>query len=173
MPNPGRPQYQDIIDEAWGDQVADRVVRRYVDDVERDADLAGFTPAELAGQLVAIVPAAPASPYLQRHDGALWRGEPAAIDGAPGVGLIVKVAANAWCTSSDIGFATCLFAEPFPNACLGVVPSSCQGSDSSEWLTMLHPEYTNKSQFVFVPRTWNGGGHPGGDFAVSYVAWGN
>jgi hypothetical protein len=173
MPNPGRPQYQDIIDEAWGDQVADRVVRRYVDAVERDDDLAGFTPAELAGQLIAIVPALPAAPYLQEHDGAKWRGMPAAVDGGEG-GLILKTSnGNTWATSSDVGFVQVNFVEPFPNACLGVALSSCQGSDGSEWLALLHQEYTSKNAFIFVPRTWSGGGHPGGDFSVNYLAWGN
>jgi hypothetical protein len=52
--NPARPQYQDIIDEAWGDQVADHVIRRYADKAERDADLAGIAPADLDGQVVAL-----------------------------------------------------------------------------------------------------------------------
>jgi arginase family enzyme len=38
---------------------------------------------------------------------------------------------------------------------------------------MLHPEYTNRYGFVFAPRTWGGGGHPGGSFAVQYIAWGD
>jgi hypothetical protein len=71
LTNPGRPQYQDIIDEAWGDQVADMVVRRYPDAAARDADLAGIAPATLAGQLIAIVPAAGA-PYFEQHDGAAF-----------------------------------------------------------------------------------------------------
>jgi hypothetical protein len=73
MPNPNRPQYQDTIEETWGDAVADTVVRRYANTADRDADLAGFTPAELGGQVVAIVPGAGVLPYCQQHDGAGWR----------------------------------------------------------------------------------------------------
>jgi hypothetical protein len=72
LSNPVRPQLNDIIDEAWGDQVADMVVRRYPDVASRDADLGAFTAATLAGQLVAIVPALPGVPYLQQHNGAGW-----------------------------------------------------------------------------------------------------
>jgi hypothetical protein len=69
--NPDRPQYQDIIDEAWGQSVADHVIRRYRDAAERDADLAGISPADLAGQVVAIVDPA-GVPFLEQHDGAAW-----------------------------------------------------------------------------------------------------
>jgi hypothetical protein len=68
--NPDRPQFQDTIDEAWGQSVADHVVRRYPDAAARDADLA-LPPAELAGQVVAIGPAA-GPVHLQCHDGATW-----------------------------------------------------------------------------------------------------
>ena len=54
MTNPNRPQYQETIESAWGQAVADTVVRRYATAAERDADLAAFTPAELKGQLVAV-----------------------------------------------------------------------------------------------------------------------
>jgi hypothetical protein len=88
MPNPNRPQYQDTIEETWGQAVADTVVRRYTSSADRDADLAGFTPAELAGQIVAIVPGAPALPHLQIHDGTAWAdygtfGRVASIVGPP------------------------------------------------------------------------------------------
>ena len=66
MTNPARPQYQDVIDEAWGGQVADHVIRRYADNAERDADLAGLTAAELSGQTIIV-----AAKY-QRHDGTAW-----------------------------------------------------------------------------------------------------
>jgi hypothetical protein len=72
-PNPDRPQYQDTIEETWGQAVADMVVRRYATTADRDADLGGFTPAELAGQVVAILLGGEV--FLQRHDGAAWRGE--------------------------------------------------------------------------------------------------
>jgi hypothetical protein len=74
LSNPVRPQFEDIIDEAWGDQVADMVVRRYVDTAARDADLAGFDPTTLAGQVVGIVPAVPGVPFLQIHNGSGWVG---------------------------------------------------------------------------------------------------
>jgi hypothetical protein len=72
MPNPNRPQYQDTIEETWGQAVADTVVRRYTSSADRDADLAGFTPAQLTGQVVAIAPGAGALPYLMQHNGAAW-----------------------------------------------------------------------------------------------------
>jgi hypothetical protein len=72
MPNPNRPQYQDTIEETWGQAVADTVVRRYANSADRDADLAGLTPAELAGQVVAIAPGGGAAAYLQQHDGTQW-----------------------------------------------------------------------------------------------------
>jgi hypothetical protein len=72
LSNPVRPEFQDIIDEAWGDQVSDMVVRRYVDTAARDSDLGAFTPATLDGQVVAIVPAPPGVPYLQQHNGIGW-----------------------------------------------------------------------------------------------------
>jgi hypothetical protein len=72
MPNPDRPQYQDTIEETWGQAVADTVVRRYATTADRDADLGAFPPAELAGQVVVIVPGAGATPYLQIHNGVAW-----------------------------------------------------------------------------------------------------
>jgi hypothetical protein len=56
MPNPNRPQYQDTIEETWGQAVADTVVRRYANTADRDADFEGRPGAELIGQLVAITP---------------------------------------------------------------------------------------------------------------------
>jgi len=81
MPNPNRPAFGDVIDETWGQIVADEVVRRYASVAERDSDLVGFTPAQLAGQVVAIVPAGPLAtsgpPWLEVHDGVGWRPSPA------------------------------------------------------------------------------------------------
>ena len=54
MPNPARPQYQDIIESTWGQAVADTVIRRYATAAARDADLAAFTPAQLLGQVVTV-----------------------------------------------------------------------------------------------------------------------
>jgi hypothetical protein len=76
MPNPTRPSFGEVIDETWGDLVADQVIRRYVNAAERDADLVGFTPADLAGQVIAIMPGAGVPPYLQQHDGAGWHSIP-------------------------------------------------------------------------------------------------
>jgi len=50
MANPARPVTLDIIDTAWGRAVADSVVRVYPNAATRDADLAGFSAAELLGQ---------------------------------------------------------------------------------------------------------------------------
>jgi hypothetical protein len=49
MPNPRFPQKDEKIDSPWGGSVAGTVVRRYATEGERDADLAGFTPAQLLG----------------------------------------------------------------------------------------------------------------------------
>jgi hypothetical protein len=73
MPNPTRPQYKQIIESTWGLAVADTVTRRYASNAERDTDLAGFTAAQLAGQLIAIVPGPPNYPTLQFHNGTGWR----------------------------------------------------------------------------------------------------
>jgi hypothetical protein len=172
MPNPNRPQYQDTIEETWGQAVADTVVRRYANTADRDADLAGFTPAELMGQLVVIAAGVPAIPYIQEHDGARWRGLPAERDGIAGDGLLLK-AGDAWGISDGTGFCRVTFVEPFPNACLGVACSNSQAEDGSEWLAMMHYEYTSRSNFIFVPRSFAGAGHPGGNFHVQYLAWGN
>ena len=66
MTNPARPEFQDIIDEAWGDQVADHVIRRYPDTATRDADL----PAPEVGQVVAITGGA--APRLQVRTATGW-----------------------------------------------------------------------------------------------------
>jgi hypothetical protein len=73
MPNPNRPQYQDTIEETWGQAVADTVVRRYANTADRDADLGSIAPDQLNGQLIAIAPGGGADPYLQQHNGAGWR----------------------------------------------------------------------------------------------------
>ena len=65
--NPARPQFQDVIDEAWGDQVADHVIRRFATAGDRDTDLAGIAAADLAGQLVTV------GNGPQLHDGTAWR----------------------------------------------------------------------------------------------------
>jgi hypothetical protein len=71
MQNPARPSFGDVIDEGWGDLTADRVVRRYATTAERDLDLTGIDPADLAGQVVTIT--APGGyPYEQVHDGTRW-----------------------------------------------------------------------------------------------------
>jgi hypothetical protein len=80
MPNPNRPQYQDTIEETWGQAVADTVLRRYANTADRDADLAGFAPAQLAGQVVTIA-ASGSLPLLQQHDGAGWRNLPGPLYG--------------------------------------------------------------------------------------------
>jgi hypothetical protein len=87
MPNPNRPQYQDTIEETWGQAVADTVVRRYASTADRDADLAGFSPAELAGQVVVVLRGAGLPPQVHTHDGAAWRvlGEPFIIAAELGV----------------------------------------------------------------------------------------
>jgi hypothetical protein len=82
MPNPNRPQYQDTIEETWGQAVADTVVRRYTSTADRDADLAGFTPAQLAGQVVTVQPAG-AQPVAEIHDGTAWAPMPRVQGGEP------------------------------------------------------------------------------------------
>jgi hypothetical protein len=81
--NPTRPVAGDPIAEDWGQGVADRVIRRYPSEADRDLDLAGFAPAELAGQMVAICPAGAAA-YLTLHDGASWTVPAGGGGGPPG-----------------------------------------------------------------------------------------
>jgi hypothetical protein len=77
MANPDRPDFGQVIDETWGQIVADTVVRRYATTADRDADLVGFTPAQLAGQTVAIIPTDGSPAWLELHDGTGWRPTPA------------------------------------------------------------------------------------------------
>jgi hypothetical protein len=51
MPNPDRPTNGETIADAWGRAVADSVVRVYPNAATRDADLTGFTAADLRGQV--------------------------------------------------------------------------------------------------------------------------
>jgi hypothetical protein len=80
MPNPARPSFDEVIAETWGDAVSDTVVRRFATAAARDADLAGFTPAQLRGQVVWLDTPA----QLQYHDGTTWHpvAQPADILGA-------------------------------------------------------------------------------------------
>ena len=52
MSNPARPVSGNVIDTVWGLNVADAVVRTYPNAASRDADLTGFTSADLLGQVV-------------------------------------------------------------------------------------------------------------------------
>ncbi|HEX3454371.1 MAG TPA: hypothetical protein VHS03_07080 [Gaiellaceae bacterium] len=62
-----------MIDETWGDLVADHVIRRYANPAERDADLAGFTVDELKGQVCVLgTMVGGLRPYLEIHNGAAW-----------------------------------------------------------------------------------------------------
>jgi hypothetical protein len=71
MANPSRPNFKDVIDNQWGTLVANQVVRRYANAAERDADLAGFAPADLAGQ-VCLLTAVGYKMLYQVHNGASW-----------------------------------------------------------------------------------------------------
>jgi len=94
MANPVRPAFEDVIQESWGDAVADTVVRRYATVAERDADLAGFTAAQLKGQVCTV-----ATPLVlvYVHDGARWVGQERLIDrvAITGTGLSVTIGAAA------------------------------------------------------------------------------
>jgi hypothetical protein len=103
MPNPNRPQYQDTVEETWGQAVADTVVRRYANTADRDADLAGFTPAELAGQLVTIAPGGGVLPWLASHDGNAWQDiAPTPKFGNPFVGAAPPGPARLYVTTNAI-----------------------------------------------------------------------
>ncbi|HEX3453130.1 MAG TPA: hypothetical protein VHS03_00780 [Gaiellaceae bacterium] len=85
MPNPNRPQYQDTIEETWGQAVADTVVRRYANTADRDADFAGRPGAELIGQVVAMTPPGGRA-YLQEYvEGLGWTQMPIMYAGSAGV----------------------------------------------------------------------------------------
>jgi hypothetical protein len=79
--NPARPAYQDVIDEAWGDQVADHVIRRYPDAAARDLDLSGVAAVDLQGQVVVLVPAG-GIPHFEYYDqaAAKWLPIPSGFD---------------------------------------------------------------------------------------------
>jgi hypothetical protein len=97
MPNPIRPSFGEVIDETWGDLVADHVVRRYVNAAERDADLAGLTAAELAGQVVVLVPGpAGTPPQIQLHDGTGWVTEPRVAAGFDGYSVVTTDTWGNW-----------------------------------------------------------------------------
>ncbi len=79
MPNPTRPQYQEIIESSWGRAVADTVVRRYSSTAERGADLAGIPVDELEGASGGDRPglgSGPARPVLSRAMEHRFRGSP-------------------------------------------------------------------------------------------------
>lgn len=72
MANPARPNFKDVIDNQWGQLTADRVTRRYANAAERDADLAGFAPADLAGQVCILTAAVGTKMLWQVHNGTVW-----------------------------------------------------------------------------------------------------
>jgi hypothetical protein len=119
MPNPTRPIFGEVIDETWGDLVADHVVRQYANAAERDADFAGFAPADLQGQLVGINPPPPVINYLQQHDGTAWHPRP-----------IVRAIRGSGLTDaySQIQFA---FGITFPGTPVVVASPSAQNEDGS------------------------------------------
>ena len=92
MANPSRPAFEEVIQESWGDAVADTVVRRYATVAERDADLLGFSAAQLKGQVCTV-----AAPLMLQyvHDGARWVGQERLVDRVPitGTGTSVLVTA--------------------------------------------------------------------------------
>jgi hypothetical protein len=154
MPNPNRPQYQDTIEETWGQAVADTVVRRYANTADRDADLAGFTPAELNGQLIVIAPGGGVTPILEQHDGASW--------------VRQKLLA---CTSNDggmtdaNGYLSLNFPKPFPSPPAVTVSPRDPGFSG---FMCIHAIYADS----FMVRGYHGGGAPAGNVALvfDYIA---
>jgi hypothetical protein len=174
MPNPNRPQYQETIEETWGQAVADTVVRRYANTADRDADLAGFTPAELMGQLVVIAPGAGVIPHLEEHNGAVWHSASPTSD-ADGNGVILKAAPPTWFTSDGIGYVTVPFAVPFPVTCLGVLASPVGDAGGGVWEWNPNDAASSATHFAIMPTAKDPphGGQANTQFNFSWIAWGH
>jgi hypothetical protein len=170
MPNPTRPNFGEVIDETWGDLTADHVLRRYVNAAERDADVAGLTPAALAGQLIAIVPGGAAIPYFQEHDGTAWRSLIAQENGG---GIIVKVCGFNFIRSDANGMVTITFGQPFATKLEALLPSSATDSSSGRWLVHVNWQASNTTKAVLLPVDSTGNGRANMDFGVSAVAFGH
>jgi hypothetical protein len=158
MPNPNRPQYQDTIEETWGQAVADTVVRRYANTADRDADLAGFTPAELAGQVVAIIPGGSGA-YLERHDGSTWRDNTTSIQSGS-----TFVTTDAWGTatitppipwrSGDVIVVMSLLLEVTPSGGPANVPAAHivqPNSNVTFAICMNNPSYPLQVHWSLLP----------------------
>jgi hypothetical protein len=169
--NPARPNYQDIIDEAWGDQVADHVIRRYRDTAERDADFVGVPPDELTGQMIAII-AGGQIPYLQQHDGTVWHAASPVLD-VEQQGCIVKVSGSTFYRSDANGLCTVAFTQPFPHALDGVITSNATASDGGRWICHNYGPGMTPAVFVVIPVDLTGNGRANADFGFAWIAFGH
>lgn len=161
MPNPSRPVYKDVIDDQWGQLVADRVIRRYASTAERDADMSGIL--DLAGQVCAIT-VAPGSTLLYQHDGVAWaplggRFARVICDGSSNV-VVAQVPPSAmsvrvnWWGDSDGAIAQ-------HNMNLNINgDQSAQYSDTVQWLGTVAQFWNrpgpNTSMFIGQMRGGNG-----------------
>jgi hypothetical protein len=151
--NPNRPQYQDTIESAWGQSVADHVVRRYATAAERDADLAGLTAADLEGQVVVI--AGSDFPSIEIFHGGAWSPLPDVQAG------------QAW-ISTDAGSNAYI---PFPRAFAGVPQSviATAGAGTSGGVTFAATSAVAADRAQVT--AWNGTGGAYGAGAVFLVNW--
>jgi hypothetical protein len=175
MPNPDRPQYQDTIEETWGQAVADTVVRRYTSSADRDADLAAFTPAELMGQVVVIAPGAGALAYLQQHDGAAWHtvaepiiaGKVLQTASIGGTGTWTKIACPAvdylrgGCAADGQGNLKVPIAGRYDVAAgIGTMNGAGNSGVTGQFTVNLGRSITNPLNYLFEPRTVSANTNP-------------
>jgi hypothetical protein len=171
MPNPNRPQYQDTIEETWGQAVADTVVRRYTSSADRDADLAEFTPAELMGQVVVLAPGG-AIPYLQSHDGVRW-GPVSPMQDQSGFGVIVKWGARTAYNTDGAGHARVPFATAFPSALDGVITGNGQLTNSAFMIVHVAMQSSDAGSFDAFPVDAAGNGIASNVIIFPWIAFGH
>ena len=164
MPNPARPQYQEIIESTWGLAVADTVVRRYASSAERDGDLAGFTPAELAGQVVAVAGVA------EVHNGTHWMPLLSAPFGNPGIGI--HAASYVGTTNAFGGLIISFPNAPFPAGVLIAFVAMVGDTGAGFVMTQAASTVAWQASCVVYSQAGNGAIVANGAVRINYIALG-
>jgi hypothetical protein len=158
MANPSRPQFKDVIDQTWGQLVADRIIRRYASVAERDADLAGVV--DLDGQMVVMTPGAGEPAYLLQRIGGVWRTVPDPFIQRGEAGIILDGASN-------FGI---VFPRPFASIAYSItiqISGDYQGTLNTIRVYERFPTYAS-----CVALDVAGGGRPGAALGFMWTAAG-